>query len=214
MTAPPLSLEASTHNATTHHAPQQTTQKTQGMDPYNYAPQAAGGPDGAFYPPPSPLSPEHPPPFSLAAAAGGNHGGSGFSSPESDKARIGELAFLKSTLLSDGFFLPADWEESVLGVIAGGLRCVVVERDGCINKYMCVQPCTRPSTDHTPPGLLPLPYTPHLNSHQKHRHGNSQVCLQALDCLLSLVPQLRKYELTPHARGLCATLAEVLGDSR
>lgn len=40
------------------------------------------------------------------------------------------------------------------------------------------------------------------------------MCLQALDCLLALVPQLRKYELTPHAPGICATLVEVLGDSR
>lgn len=96
------------------------------MDPYYYAPAAAA--EGAYLPP-SPLSPEqhtHHQPF-LAGGRGltatSSSTISSSSSPESDKARIGELAFLKSTLLSDGFFLPADWEESVLGLIAGGLRC-------------------------------------------------------------------------------------------
>lgn len=46
------------------------------------------------------------------------------SSPASDKARMGELAFLKTTLQGDSFFLPSDWEESVLGLILSGLRCV------------------------------------------------------------------------------------------
>ena len=40
------------------------------------------------------------------------------------------------------------------------------------------------------------------------------MCLLALDCLLALVPQLRLYELTPHAKELCLTLGEALGDSR
>ena len=40
------------------------------------------------------------------------------------------------------------------------------------------------------------------------------MCLQALDCLLALMPLLNFYELTPFAKELATTLGEVLGDSR
>jgi hypothetical protein len=98
------------------------------MDPYSsYPPGAAGAttitdphhPDNPFLLPPTIASRGGAAPGAAAAAGG-------FSSPTSDKARLGELAFLKTTLLSDGFFLPADWEESVLGLILSGLRCVCV----------------------------------------------------------------------------------------
>ena len=100
-------------------------------------------------------------------ALGGADSAAAAATAISPKTRMGELAFLKSTLHEDAWFLPDDWEESVLGQILGGLRA-----------------------DH------------------------SQVCLQALDCLLALVPQLNECELTPFAKELATTVGEVLGDSR
>ena len=87
---------------------------------------------------------------------------------QSPKTRLAELSFLKSTLQHEAWFLPEDWEESVLGQILGGLRCEI----------------------------------------------SSQVCLQALECLLALVPQLNYYELTPFTKELASTVGDVLGDSR
>lgn len=76
-----------------------------------------------------------------------------------------------------------------------------------------------PCSTHMRAALYPIQQFPNdahhtIRSPHPNRHGNSQVCLQALDCLLALIPQLRLYELTPHAKGLCLTLGEALGDSR
>ncbi len=109
------------------------------MDPYSYPPSgslssaasssSAGShqhqhqhqhPDNPFLPPTAALA--------AAIASRAPSGGGASGSPGSDKARLGELGFLKTTLHDEGFFLPADWEESVLGAILAGLRCVVGNR--------------------------------------------------------------------------------------
>jgi hypothetical protein len=74
---------------------------------------------------------------------------------------------------------------------------------------VCGTETTRCSTTQLLTTVRPINQPPPARS-----HSNSQVCLQALDCLLALIPQLRLYELTPHAKELCATLGEALGDSR
>lgn len=100
------------------------------MDPYYYStgPSAAGsGMDHDHHQYQQHHHPDHfVLPATSAAAAPAAGAAVMVSSPASDKARMGELAFLRSTLMGDGFFLPLDWEESVLGLILSGLRCVRV----------------------------------------------------------------------------------------